>query len=71
MGYLDEDFGSHLWFALKFFALLTILRVISLYFGYTAPVPILDHIITFLARFAEAFFQLISSFFGGYSPRLA
>jgi len=70
MGYLDEDFASHFWFAIKFVALLTVLRLITIYFGYTAPVPILDHIINFLARFADALFQLIASLFGGYAPKL-
>ena len=55
MGYVDESFTSHVWFAIKFFVVLIILRLAFIAMGFTGYWPILDDVISFLwSTFSEA-----------------
>lgn len=71
MGYIDEDFGSHLWFAVKFFVVLIFVRLVAIWLGWTNYWPVLDDIISFLWSLAVEFGRFVSHLFGGYSPRLS
>lgn len=70
MGYLDEDFGAHVVFALKFMLGLVILRLIVLALGFTTYWPILDDIIAFTWQVFLTGVRLIEDFSRAIAPGL-
>lgn len=70
MGYYDENFGAHFWFAIKFLLGLVAVRLVIMALGYTAYWPVLDDIILFGYRLFSTAVKLITEASQAVSPSL-
>ncbi len=70
MGYYDENFGAHFFFAIKFILGLVVLRLVIMAFGFTAYWPVLDDIILFGYRLFNTTVDLIDGASRAIAPSL-
>lgn len=68
MGYYDERFLSDFIFAIKFLLVMSVVRLIAYYLGYTGHVPIVDDLAAWIIELMRAFGQFIEQYTGPFLP---